>query len=507
MFETAFRTVWAWASRRPVGVWIFLLGTTATLGFAPFGLWPVAVGSLAGLWALTRRANSPRQAAGAAFVWGLGHTITALYWLPWSFFKDADGSWLAAIGGGVPAMLGLATYSTLGPVVACIVGFSIHQKTPKLAPIAWVLTWVFIEFLKGLTPFGFPWLPVGAMWATHVWLVQGASVGGVWLLSVIILTLAVYVARPMPRRILVAFVAVGGVAALGAWRVHDAPATALDAPRIRLVQPNIQSPHKWDAERRWMFLNDTLETALGTSTDALLAPPTIILPETAVAFYLDTDDDTRMAVGNRLPPQTALVTGTVRKEPNPNASKAYPFPHFYNSIAVLTPRGLIAGLYDKQLLVPFGEFIPLRSILNLLPLPVPLRTLSQSRLDMDPGTRSPLLPTYAGKAEGLICYEGIFPLHVMQHAAEARYLVNITNDNWFTGTIALYQHAALARLRAVETGRPLVRVANTGLTQVVDSYGRIVAQLPVNTASRVDVPLPPQAPPTILMRIMAYLDH
>lgn len=178
---------------------------------------------------------------------------------------------------------------------------------------------------------------------------------------------------------------------------------------------------------------------------------------------------------------------------------------FYNGLTVLYADGSLGGWYDKQLLVPFGEYIPLRKVLDALPLPMPIKVMSQSRLDFTAGTASPLLTTPVGVALGLICYEGIFPYHVAKHAYGARYLLNITNDNWFTGTTALGQHATLERLRAVENGLPLVRVANTGQTMVVDGYGRVVRQLPINMAAFMDVPLPPALHPTILARLLHIL--
>jgi apolipoprotein N-acyltransferase len=468
----------------------------ATLGFAPFGWWPLGVISLAGLWALTRNAASTRQVAGAALVWGLGHTLTALYWLPWAFFRDADGSWLAAIGGGVPAMVGLAIYSALGPVVACVAGYRARRVHVLLGGPVWVGVWVGLEFIKGLSPFGFPWLPVGAMWATWPTLAQGASIGGVWLLSGLILTLALLLSWPVRKRVTAAVVVLLGLTAAGAWRLATTPVPEVLAPRIRLVQPNIQSQHKWDPTLRWQFLEETLNTAFSGTGQGILSPATVVLPETAVAFFLSQDPETLQRLAGQIPPHTGVVTGTVRMETDPNGEKRY-----FNSLTVLTDSGRLGEMYDKQLLVPFGEFIPFHSTLEKLPLPGTLRTLSQSRLDFTPGLHSPRLQTPAGLAVGLICYEGIFPYHVLKHSQGARYLVNVTNDNWFTGTIALAQHAALARLRAIETGLPLVRVANTGLTEVIDSYGRVVVQLPPGTASRSDISLPPVAPRTWLSQI------
>jgi len=227
-----------------------------------------------------------------------------------------------------------------------------------------------------------------------------------------------------------------------------------------------------------------------------------------VAFYLDDEPVALDVLATRMraamPADGAVVTGTVRRSPNPDADPRLPpalTDHYYNSLRVVDTAGRIVDTYDKRFLVPFGEYIPLRGLLDTLPLPAPIRTLSQSRLDFTHGTHSPRLRTPAGIAVGLICYEGIFPLPVLHAAHGARYLVNVTNDSWFTGTIALYQHATLARLRAVETGLPLVRVANTGLTVVYDGYGRVAAELPINTATYADVRLPPKAPRTLLDRM------
>ncbi len=487
-------------AQRPLGVWIFALGACMTLGYAPFGLWPLAVLSLAGLWGMVRHANSGKQAMGAALVWGLGHHLTALYWLPWAFFKDSGGSWLAAIGGGVPAVLVLALFSTLTYIMAAYVGYALLKRNHSTwAAVAWVLTIVILEFIKGLHPIGFPWLPVGAIFASSLTLMQTASLGGVWLLSGIGLSLAVLTGSGHKR----GYMAIVGVVTLmtvyGTWRLHSIPMSTTDEV-VRVVQPNIQSAHKWDPKARWLFLQDTLKTALDHNQGP--APRTVIMPETAVAFYLPEEDDVRMAIANRmtasLPDDSGLITGSIRRGPNPGK----PLPKFYNSFVALDNRGVLRGVYDKQLLVPFGEYIPLRDWLEQLPLPLPLRTLSQSRIDFTHGTRSPLLPTPSGEALGLICYEGIFPWHVGRHAEGARYLANITNDGWFTGTIALYQHAALSRLRAVETGVPLVRVANTGLTLMYDGLGRELLRLPINQAVRADVNLPPRLPTTPLLSLV-----
>jgi apolipoprotein N-acyltransferase len=261
----------------------------------------------------------------------------------------------------------------------------------------------------------------------------------------------------------------------------------MGGPWVRVVQPNIQSQPTWDPGLRWQYLDETLTTALTGAAEKGI-PATVVLPETAVAFFLEQQPDVATYIAQRTPPGMAWLTGTVHRE------ESLLGPRFYNSLAVVSDTGVVTGRYDKHLLVPFGEFVPLRATIEDLPLPVALRTLSQSRLDFTHGMRFAPLETPAGPVAGLICYEGIFPFYVSTLARGARWLVNVTNDSWFTGTIALYQHAALETLRAVETGLPLVRSANTGLSFVVDPYGRPLHTLPVGKPGFMDFRLPEPLP-------------
>jgi apolipoprotein N-acyltransferase len=472
-----------------------LAGALLTLGFAPFHLWPL------GLLALVCWQRGVQQAArrGEAFqlslAWGLGHGITALYWLPWAFWHDSE-SWLFAIGGGVPAVLGLALWVAVGyaavawlawPWRRASVGFWLVLGTGVLA----------IEILRNLTPFGFPWLPLGAMWAgpgaAAPILAQLASVGSVQLLSAILLFLAGLIATARPAAWWAAAALVGLVAGYGSWRVHQ-PLPASSPEVVRLVQPNLGVQHKWDPTLRWAYLHEVLTAATPPSSTP---PALVLLPETGIPFLIDQTPQVQEALTAAFPAPTQLLTGSLRREDDPLTGQ----PHFFNSLQVVAQGRVQAG-YDKQLLVPFGEFIPLRGWLETLPLPTPLRTLSQSRLDFTHGTASPLLPTALGPVVGLICYEGIFPYFVGRHSAGARWLANVTNDAWFTGTTALYQHAALQRLRAIEVGLPLVRSANTGISLLVDPYGREQAVLPPNTAAVAELALPPALPSTLWRRLI-----
>jgi apolipoprotein N-acyltransferase len=475
-----------------------LVGAMLTLGFAPFFMWPLGVLSLVVVWHWLGQLWGWRRWAGTTLLWGMGHQLTALYWLPRAFYADAGNDWMAGLAGGLPALLGLALFGSVGLLLA----LSLARLTKHWLPV-WavggvaVVMWLGLEWLKTLHPIGFPWLPLGAMGAGSLPLLQLAAWGEVFAISALFLLLG-WLFSLLQRGAHYAALALLVLAyGAGSWRLANAPSIEelqSNQKLIRLVQPNIQSPHKWDTARREAILHQTMQIGFASVAPNQPTPALVIFPETAVAFYLNEQPDVLDAVGAYLRPEQALLTGTVRR--NLAASPT----QYFNTAAVVAsvPTGTdmaVTGLIsymDKQLLVPFGEYLPWRSWWEPW-LPFTLRTVSQNRLDYSFGTAPPTLPTPAGPMLTLICYEGIFPGYV--HAQRARNrqltaLVNITNDNWFTGTTALFQHAALARLRAVATGLPLVRAANTGLTVVWDGYGREVGRLPINRAARLDVRLP-----------------
>ncbi len=426
-------------------------------------------------------APSPRHALTIAFLWGMGWQLTALHWLPRAFYLDADRNWVAGIVGGIPALIVVAAYGALIPLLAASLS---RMATPVTRPLVFASVWLGLEIIKSLHPMGFPWLPLGMTLVAGDALPQFASLAGVYGLSAVVLGVAILVSTTSATRLRIAACVMLALYGFGVWRLQPVTVDIPPGPPIRLVQPNMQEPHRWDVERRISYLEDALTLAFTPSST--IPPLAVFFPETGIPFYLDEQTDIRDWVRHSLQPHQQIITGAVRRD---IASDGQPAA-FYNSLTALTADGHFTGWYDKQLLVPFGEYIPLRTWVEPW-LPAPIRSFTRQRLDFGHGQQSPLLATSAGMALGLICYEGIFPTYVARHAHGARYLLNITNDNWFAGTIALSQHAALERIRAIETGLPLVRVANTGLTLVTDAYGRTIGHLKPNTATTLDISLPP----------------
>jgi apolipoprotein N-acyltransferase len=194
-----------------------------------------------------------------------------------------------------------------------------------------------------------------------------------------------------------------------------------------------------------------------------------------------------------LPPNTTLITGAARAgEALPGESR----PPIFNSVQVVN-EGVIVSSYDKVHLVPFGEYLP--PVLERLIRSVGLSEFVSIPGGFAAGTRHiPLSIRGLPAVAPLLCYEAIFPGEVMpQQGPRPGLMLNLTNDGWFGQTSGPYQHLAQARMRAIEEGLPLVRVANTGISAVIDGYGRITASLPLGTQGVLDANLPRAAPVTL----------
>jgi len=271
----------------------------------------------------------------------------------------------------------------------------------------------------------------------------------------------------------------------GFWRLSHDTAAPTDI-RVRVVQPNVEQAHKWDdagRERRFQQLLDL------TSAPAAVAPRVIVWPETASTFYLAEDEDHRRAIAAHVPVDAYLLTGVIRRRMG-NEGRI----HYANSLLAIDSTSRIVAAYDKFHLVPFGEYIPFRRVL-------PLRTLANLGVDFTAGEglqtlRIDGLPSFSP----LICYEAIFSGEVARRDDRPSFLVNVTNDGWYGNTAGPYQHFVSARLRAIEEGLPLIRAANTGISGVVDAYGRLVAELDLGKTGFVDANLPTPIPPTVFSR-------
>ncbi|MDD9912246.1 MAG: apolipoprotein N-acyltransferase [Alphaproteobacteria bacterium] len=471
----------------PTGGAIFLLGTLLTLGFAPFFLWPISILSLSGLLFFMRHASSFKQAFFVGFLFGIGHYLTSLYWIPRAFYIDAGGQWGPAIWAGVPALCLITVIFSC--FTGCITGTA-YKAPKKWRTATFIFLWLLFELARNFPPIHFPWNPIGSIFAGNLIMMQLASVGSVFLLSFFALLAASFL-RLNYTSLVSLLLLLAGQAGFGYYRLYQSDTSFTPLTKVRLVQANIETAHKWDDVKRREFLHRHVDLMQTNDPEV----KHIIWPETAVAYEVDSDTSLRQMLARHLSPYQKLTLGFLRFDfDQKKGQKAF------NSISTINYRAHLSPIYDKRILVPFGETLPFSSITQRF-----LRTLSFNRATYTSGTAPPVLDLEENlQALPLICYETSFPFYVARHLENQQFLLNITNDNWFDGTTAPYQHFALARLRAVETGLPLVRIANTGISAVVNGYGHIVEKLPPQKIIAKNIHIPQAISPTAWIRISLF---
>ncbi len=467
------------------------LGGAAAAALPPAYLLPVLPLAFTGLVWLLDGSKGPAGAFAAGWWFGFGHFLAGLYWVGHAFLVDAETfAWMMPF-----ALAGLAAGLALFPGLAALaVGIGRPSGVGRILVLA--AAWTLGEWLRGWIFTGLPWNLLGYVWTLSDAMSQAAALGGVYglsLLTVLAAAMPAVVAeapagaarrwRPVAAvGALLLLTWAGGLARLGAAEVAEVPDV-----RLRLVQANIDQREKWRADLRDINLLRHLELSASPGWDSITH---VIWPETAAAFFLGGDAPRRRLLAGVVPPQGLLITGAPRRSPRGSAPV-----RLWNSLYAIDAEGNIRATYDKFHLVPFGESLPLRPLLERLG----IAKLAPGAVDFSPGP-GPVTLELAGlpALSPLICYEAIFADQVSEAGQRPGWLLNITNDAWFGISSGPYQHFAMARLRAVEQGVPLVRAAGTGISGVIDPYGRTIARLGLGTAGVLDSALPEaldEAPP------------
>lgn len=425
------------------------------------------------------KAQNGKQTFFYSWLFALGFHGAGLYWISASLFIDINKYfWVLPF-----SLLALPCYLAF-LFAACV--SAIHGLKKHGAAYALLLACAILasEVLRSFLLGGFPWNLFGYIWTQTDLVIQSASLFGIFGLTLLTLLVATLLAetilRPTPRS-LVAFTSVAilfsGLALWGEQQLKNEP-TFVPAIQLRVVQGAIeQAERRTQAQRMAAF-----SRYISLSTEHAKTPPThIIWPETAAPFFLGDDDVMRKALSRIIPKGGALLTGSPSKDIRDGDIS------YFNSFVVLDDKGTITGRYDKSHLVPFGEFIPLRSVIKALPVAADIIGARDFSFGTGPRTlRAPEFPPFST----MICYEAIFSKAITDESNPPQLLLHVTNDAWFGNTSGPYQHFAMARVRAIEEGLPLVRAANTGISAVVDAYGRIHKKLDLGERGVIDAPLP-----------------
>jgi apolipoprotein N-acyltransferase len=475
-----------------------LLGAVSVLAMPPVSWWLVLFVTFPGLVLLldeaARAMPSPwrRARAGALIGWwfGFGYMVPGLYWIGGAFLVQADKFAILMPFAITLLPAYLAAYYGLATGAAMLVW---QLDAGRILALA--VTMATGEWLRGHWFTGFPWNAIGYGLTINDALAQSASLIGIaglnfW--AVLIFASPVALLSLRIRR--VESIAVLGLAAgllvaalaFGQWRLAQ-PLPADDpAVRLRLVQPNIPETEKFEAGSQRRIFDRMLDLSRQDKegrVDDLVGTNVVIWPEEPLNFLLLDSPEALSEIATALGGHAMLLTGAIRAE----TIGTPPRRRFFNSLAAIDPAGRQVAIYDKIHLVPFGEYLPYEFILSAFG----LENLTRTAGGMEEGANSrrldvPGLPSLSP----LICYEAIFPGAAVEPGTRPKWLLNVTNDAWFGEQAGPYQHFHQARIRAIEEGLPLLRVAITGISAVVDAHGQVRNSLPLLTAGIIDTTLP-----------------
>ena len=469
-----------WGARpgwRRLGL-LLACGVGVALGLEPFRLWPLALIALAGGLALLVREARPGAAAWAGFAFGLGHFGLALVWIVSPFLVDVQTyGWMAPFAVVLMAS-GMALFW------AFAAAFSAFAPRRMLALVAALSA---VELARNYVLTGFPWAQPGQVMIGTPLDQVAALVGGNGLTALVIGVAGLLaLLRPLP--VIVGLALFAWAWGFGAMQLAK-PAPALQGALLRLVQPNAAQNLKWDADEAATFFDRLLAETSAPPEPGQPRPDLVIWPETALPYLVE-----------RQPELVTIITGAAQGAAVAVGRDRIVGVQGWNNLTVYDAAGAELGSYDKHHLVPFGEYIPFGDLMYDL---FGIRSFTAQTghaFTAGPGPQVLDLGPKLGKVLPLICYEADFPQDVRGAPMRADWILQVTNDAWFGTFSGPFQHAAQSRLRAVEAGLPLVRVGNTGVTEVVDARGRVLASLPFGTQGHLDAALPGALPATLYAR-------
>ncbi len=479
---------------------VLLAGIALSFSFAPFGYSVLSWIALYVLFDVVNKLN-PKQGLKAGWWFGLGYFGFGVHWI----YNSVSLFGGAVMPLAVAVTLLFVLVMTVFPALTCWLYLKLrgHYRGVFNA-ILFASIWVVSELLRGKIMGGFPWLLVGysqtstLMGALAPLIgVYGISFVWVWFACAFVPSGFTHSASDAPQSISVLFkqsslrligmlagVGLLAVALIGISRV-EFTAPKVSQLSIRMVQANIPQELKFSKERLRTSIEQYQRLSL---TDLDPSTQLIVWPETAIPSYYSSVEKAMEPFVNQLRlQQVDLLTGVFTEDDG----------KFYNSVRQL---GRQSAVYKKRHLVPFGEFMPFRFLLE------PIKhfiAIPMSDLSAGDGPHVPL--SIAGEQVGIsICYEDVFGEEMRAVLPDATVLINVSNDAWFGTRVAPHQHEQIAQMRARELGRPLVRVTNTGVSSVIDHYGVVGGRIAQNRQGVLDVSVTPRTGMTPYARTGNY---
>ncbi|WII95054.1 apolipoprotein N-acyltransferase [Moraxella haemolytica] len=448
-------------------------GLVFSFSLAPYYLWPLAIFSVMGVYALLINEMSTRRAFWIGQAYGFGVWVVGASWLYNSIHEYGNvPAWAAAVMIGLMALI----MGLFHAVSACVFVRFLGRQ-----PLAFASLWVVQEWLKTWVLSGFPWLFVGYAFTEQSWISGIAPVLGVFGISFVVVLFAASVVELFYQK--VGFLVLSILAILVGFVLQSVDWVEPDGRTlsVSLVQGNISQDMKWltDYQTQTLEIYDNL-------TKSEWGRDVVVWPEVAIPMFHDEampflQDMAKQAHDS----QSSWITGLLYRDLKGYDENKHAYPPIYNSVAAIDATG--DSLYRKQQLVPFGEYIPFEGMLNILPNldnMQGLMSISRGHANQSP------LAVKDHTIGAAICYEVAYPDTTRHNAKNADVLVTVSNDAWFGTTAGPWQHLQIVQMRSLETGRYFMRATNTGVTAIINHKGGIDAIVPQfeRTVLRGEVP-------------------
>ncbi|OLF36666.1 apolipoprotein N-acyltransferase [Psychrobacter sp. Cmf 22.2] len=442
----------------------WLAGAIFIFALAPYDIWPLALLSPAILYGLLLPAMTGKRAFIIGQAYGTGLWCVGAFWLYTSIH----------VYGATPAWLALIMIALMGLGMGLFHGFLalLFNRVVGKQPLSFAALWVLQEWMKTWLFTGFPWLFVGYAFTEQYWLSSLAPVAGVFAISFVAILLAASIVELLRRRGGYMVVAIALlIISTSLWLINPQWTKPKGTPdlSVSLIQGNIPQDLKWLTEYQVETLNIYAKlTSTEWGRDLILWPESSIpmFQTEAVGFI---NEMVKMAKAT----DTTWVTGIPYKDEAAFDETQDKYPPFYNSVVALGADA--EGLYKKQRLVPFGEYIPFEGLLDILP----NLAGSQDIMSYSRGSDEQLPLQVRGHNLGAaVCYEVAYPDTTRKNAISTDFLLTISNDAWFGTSAGPLQHLQMVQMRALENGRWFMRATNTGVTAIIDHKGRIVERAP-----------------------------
>lgn len=431
---------------------------------------------------LLQQGQSIKNKLLCAGLFGLGYFVAGLYWIAVAFHVDfAKFWWLTPFTVlGLPALLSFLYVTGAQFAYEGVCRLLKIQESYVLFAVMWGV----FEGLRGYLFTGFPWNLVGYTWMWSPEILQLNAVLGIYGVSFLTVLMAgvplLFLSKNKSKVLFCVASVVLVFGAIWGWGHHRLRYENLFVPGVglRLVQPCVAQTLKWEPSQRRIIFEELAGLTRLPSGQEITH---VLWPESALPFFAQDNPRVREMLGMLVPNQKgALILGVPRQEWQDNQRI------LWNGLMAVNPQGQVIATYNKHHLVPFGEYVPGRWLL-----PSTVKKVTSGGVDYTPGPgprtlRIDDLPPFSP----LICYEVIFPGAIVDAQDRPSWLLNLTNDGWYGRTSGPYQHFAMARVRALEEGLPLVRVANNGISAVIDPLGRVLAHLDLDQKGILDAALP-----------------